>query len=137
MGQTFTAEADARIGSDPYENPMAVQNALLDRLVNFSERQREKASPDTLEFRSTFPTKVSHVRWRVVGILLCNGPISGAAGDEMTVSIGTHSFSFYARLGQQYFSLPIEIDRAMDITVANASAVGNVDWRVYIFAYPE
>lgn len=123
--------------SDPFDNPMQVQNGLLDRLTNYSERQREKASPERLEFRSTFNTKVSHVRYRVVGILICNGPVSGAAGDEMTITIGSMVHSFYARLGQQWFLYPIEIDRAQNITVTNATAVGNVDWRVTIFAYPE
>ncbi len=124
------------IAKDIEELPWSTQMLnVMDRIANYSERQREAKAPECLTFVSTITQLTTHVRYRVKCVTISAGAVSGL-GDIIRIQVGTRNYDFYASLGTDTFEFPIEIDRGVNLTVTNLT-VASTDYVVQIFAYPE
>lgn len=130
------------IGPDLDEKPWfaPIENSL-DRIANYSERQREKYAPEIVEFgegdgkggtlilRNPYAT---YQRLRIIGILM------------RTVTAGVWVLSFQGRSFRfsmaanttTYVVFPYEVDRGVDIVVSRTTGAEGT-WNLYLFAYSE
>jgi hypothetical protein len=118
----------------PPANPIAES---LQRIADFSERQREKFSPSIIEISpdAGLPTAarfVSHVRLRMIGFIL-----TSVTAGTWTLAFGGRTFTFQCPANDtKYIIFPYEIDRGIDIQ-ATRTVGGEATWDFYLIAYPE
>lgn len=151
---------DTQVGYDPYAEPgdytsrvtiqqneeliraLAELNVNIDRIANFSERQRTKEAPALLDMGPLAGRLVqggnntlwqSTQRFRVTNIIYGGG----VAGDELRLSVGVTSYHIYTSGNTVNLEIPITIDRGMDISVIDFTTPANRLWTFMIFGYSE
>lgn len=138
----------ADTGRDPYEEPIGESQQyvagefgqmtrLLERIANFSERQREKAAPDVIDLSPTSGSQIANsyavkVRLRLLGFLL-----TGGTGDRFQLSIGSRNFQIFSTGAMPFIEFPIQVDVGVDLKVADITNPSSVAWSFYVFGYPE
>lgn len=136
---------DRPIAEDPYIEPINLETfkrydkmiELLERLTNYSERQREKAAPTIIDLSPTAGGQVTSgyvttERLRIEGIF-----ISGGGTDKLQIKFGSRPFVFFANNLPYYFPFPYTVDRGTDILMSDITNPGAATWTGYIFAYSE
>lgn len=113
---------------EPPTNPIAES---LQRIADFSERQREKYAPTIIDLRNDKTVFQSHVKLRFIEFIF-----SCATADHVSVAFGTRTFDFFLAAGVTSVPFAYEADRGIDITFANVTSVDHVTY-CYIIAYPE
>lgn len=138
---------DASVGYDPFADASSdyttrsmldsytTMIGLLKELVNYSDRQRERKSPEVIDLSPASGSVVSRTystktRLRVEGVL-----ISGATGDQIRISVGQRPYNFFGVSG--YIPFPIYIDSGIDLTAADITTPAAVAWSCYVIGYTE
>lgn len=141
-----------RVGHDPYEQSIDQQidytarynldkldeiAGLLRQMLNNSERSREKQAPTVVDLSPTSGSPISNTwstktRLRVIGFA-----ISGAAGDQIALNIGTFKYRFYAGTNPTWVPFPIEIDVGIDLSAQDLTNPGATAWSLYVIGYTE
>jgi hypothetical protein len=143
--ETYQNPIDVAVGNfgNPYDDmlenlqEMTVQ---LQRIANFSERQREKVAPTIVDLSpgtgsqvaSTYTTKTS---LRILGILM-----SGGNGDKFAFKVGALTLVnvFASTTGAAvYFPFPYTCKAGNDLSVADLTNPSSLAWTFVVFAYPE
>ena len=113
----------------------------INRIANFSERQREAKAPGLLDLSpagsaGVIPVISTHVKMRVHNII-----ITSAAVAVITLIVGGSAtgggnrYRFNVAIGTTNLDFPIEIDRGVDVTVVQAGDL--TTWTCFLFYYPE
>jgi hypothetical protein len=113
---------------EPPANPIAES---MQRIADFSERQREKNAPTIIDLRNDKTGFVSHVRLRFIEFIF-----SCATADHVSVSFSTRTFDFFLAAGVTIVPFAYEADRGVDITFANITSADHVTY-CYLVAYTE
>jgi hypothetical protein len=129
---------DAPIGIDPNDrnetfgeppaNPIAES---LQRIADFSERQREKVAPTIIDLTNS---KVQFVTW--IKLRFIEFIFSCATADHVSVSFGGRVFDFFLAAGTTTVPFAYESDRGVDIVFANITSADHATY-CYIIAYPQ
>ncbi len=150
-----TEEQNTPVGDDPFSDPYSeqlsyaswykmlqtTQKSLLDainNIKNYSERQREKASPTIIDLSPSSGTPIPNtfqttVRYRIIGMAF-----SGGQGDEFRLAFGGRHFHFFNITGGPgYIPFPVEVDRGVDITMMDITNPASTSWSCYLYGYPE
>lgn len=119
---------------------LANLNTTLGRFAEFSDRQRE-IEPQGIINMSSYSGKSgagtaagalyqTTAKYRVVGIVIA----SGNAADRIDLLVGTTRYSFWAGTVAYYVPFPIELDRGVDINVADITTAAG-PYSFFIFGY--
>lgn len=136
------------VGEDPFKEPPSVANAnesldsvvkLLQRIANYSERQREKAAPDAIDLSPTSGSAIASVyqtktALRVIGMLFSYT----TATEFYSLQVGSRGYPFKAGTSGDpiWIPFPIDVARGIDLSIINVTTPGAVNWRAIVFAYP-
>ena len=106
---------------------------FLQRIADYSERQREKDPPTIIDFNN-FPktTQSFHTRLRVIEFIFCGA----TAGDHVSFSFGGRVFDFVIDVGTTIIPFAYEADMGIDITFTNVTSPDHLTY-AYIIAYTE
>jgi hypothetical protein len=112
----------------PPTNPIAES---LQRIADFSERQREKAAPTIIDLTNS---KTGHVTW--IKLRFIEFIFSCATADHVSVSFGGRVFDFFLAAGTTTIPFAYESDRGIDITFTNVTSADHATY-CYIIAYAQ
>jgi hypothetical protein len=116
----------------PNEPWFAPGQRSLERIANYSERQREKDAPMFVDFSNAKNTISFHTRLRIIEIIFS----CSTAGDHVTVAFGGRVFDFLLAVGCTPVPFPYEADMGIDITFTNVTSADHATY-AYIVAYTE
>jgi len=133
-----TDETALPLGTDPNDREYSFQPVnpvaeSLTRIADFSERQREKHAPIFVELTNSSPGPISfHHRLRMIGFICA----CSTAGDHITLSFGGRTFDFLFAVGTFFVPFPYEVDRGIDIVLANVTSANHATY-MQIISYTE
>lgn len=117
--------------------------ANIERLSNYNSRQLSKEAPTMIDMgplsgkpgAGSVAGAVYAVtqRFRITNIVLGGG----AAADNFRLKVGQNPYNFFGTGTLQSLPFEIEIDRGIDINVADITSPANVAWTFMLFGYPE
>jgi len=113
---------------EPPTNPIAES---LQRIADFSERQREKAAPTIVDLTNSKTQFVTWIKLRFIEIIF-----SCATADHVSVSFGGRVFDFFLAAGTTVVPFAYESDRGVDIFFANITSADHLTY-CYIIAYAQ
>lgn len=123
------------VGPDAFPGPLdndpisRTVIGLLERIANYSERQREKDAPDVIQLNAATPTYVTKTGLRVSSLAISCNPTT----DNIRISVGLRQYNFFSA---GWFLFPIDITNGIDLTVADITTPANANFNVFIFGYP-
>ncbi len=134
------------VGPDVFKEPIDMDSAILagqdriteylDRIANYSERQRETKAPDVIDLSPasgsqaarTYTTKTG---LRVLGIIISGQPLTEA----YRLTVGSRPYNFFAPT-TVFIPFPIEVTQGIDLAMANITTPNSTTWSCYVFGYP-
>src|ERR1035437_9568928 len=134
MSDAINSESDTQPLLTPVPNePWFVRGQdYLQRIADYSERQREKNPPTIIDFSNTKATIAFHNRLRIVEFIFC----ATNAADHVSFSFGGRVFDFILALGTNVVPFAYEADLGVDITFTNVTSPDHPTY-AYIIAYTE
>src|ERR1035437_3534089 len=119
--------------SGPTEPWFVKGQDLLQRIADYSERQREKDAPTIIDFNNFPKTMQSfHTRLRIIEFIFCGS----TAADHVSFSFGGRVFDFVIAVGTTIVPFAYEADMGIDITFTNVTSPDHLTY-AYIIAYTE
>lgn len=108
--------------------------SLIQRIANYSERQREKAPPTIIELSNlsgsqSARTYTASTPLRVQGVLITSNPTT----DNIQLLVGLRKFNFFS---PGYYPFPIEVQAGVDLSAADITTPASTAFVVYVIAYP-
>jgi hypothetical protein len=135
MSDAINSESDTKPLLTPVPNePWFVRGQdFLQRIADYSERQREKDPPTIIDFNN-FPktTQAFHTRLRIIEFIFCGS----TAADHVSFSFGGRVFDFVIAVGTTIVPFAYEADLGIDITFTNVTSPDHLTY-AYIIAYTE
>jgi hypothetical protein len=134
MSDVINSESDTKPLLTPVPNePWFVRGQdFLQRIADYSERQREKDPPTIVDFSNTKATIAFHNRLRIIEFIFC----ATTAADHVSMSFGGRVFDFILALGTNIVPFAYEADLGVDITFTNVTSPDHLTY-AYIIAYTE
>lgn len=123
-----TDDANDRITPPPPINPIAEG---IQRIADYSERQREKHAPTIIDLTNSKVGYVTHQRHRIIEFIF-----SCASADHVSITFGSRVFDFLLGIGVTTVPFAYEADRGVDIVFANVTSADHLTY-CYIIAYTE
>ena len=124
----ISVDPNDRIG--PYLPASPIADGI-NRIANYSERQREKNAPTIVDLTNYKTTVAFHTRLRIIQFVF-----SCASADHVTIAFGGRVFDFFLNIGTTIVPFAYEADLGVDITFANITSADHATY-CYIIAYTE
>ena len=117
-------------------------DANIYRLSNFMPRQLAREAPQCVDLgplsgKPGAGTAAGAVyqttqKFRVTFVIL-----GGASGDNIRLKVGSNPYNFFSNGALVAIPFEIQMDRGMDISVADITTPAAVAWTFMFFGYPE